>query len=375
LAADLKSISLSLAVMAGFTLLAGAAIPYAPGRAQEQSTVPPNTSPGLVEKTLIARGNALLEAGDFDSARLLYQAAANQGSAQAAMLTGVTFDPRFRELSGISGTQSNAKLARQWYALAMRRGDTYARRNDLELVKWLKDQNMDPDALAEPAPEAASEARPEPEPEPEPEPDQEALAEAEPHQGEDETTVVDAPSPPPVARREDQSPLSAMAPAPNPGIETASQPEPGPAEVEEENAGPDTTPASAEPPGAAAPEAAAEPSTEVPVVDARVARAQLTSAVKDREPVDRLPSSIQVSDGRLARIVFFSEVRDLAGQTLSHRWEHRGETVAEVSFIIGSDTWRMHSAKRVTAAMTGEWRVVVVDEVGTELASVPFVLE
>lgn len=372
MAADLKSISLSLAVMAGFAILAGAVIPSSPGHAQEQSTVPPappDISPGLVEETLLTRGNTFLEAGDFASARVLYQAAANQGSGQAAMLTGVTYDPRFRELAGISEPESNAELARQWYALAMRRGDTQAERNDLELVKWLKDDNIHLDTLAEADAEAASEARPEPEPKQE----QETPAVAEPHQAQEETTVsADTPTPLPVARPEAQSPLSDLIPAPKPGIDTA--PQPGPAEAEEENTAPDLAPASAEPSAAAPARAAIEP-TDVPIVDARVARAQLTSAVKDREPVDRLPSSIQVSDGRVERIVFFSEVHDLAGQTLSHRWERQGETMADVSFVIGSGAWRMHSAKRVTAAMTGQWRVVVVDEVGAELASVPFVLE
>lgn len=316
MAAVLKSFSLSLAVVAGFSLLVGAVIPRGSGLAQRQGAdapVPSGLSPGMTEETLIARGDALLEAGDLASARLLYQAAANQGSARAAMLTGVTFDPRYRELAGASAPPSDAKLARQWYALAMRRGDAEARRNDLELVAWLKEQNVDPDAMAET--DAATPASAEPEP---------------------ETTDTVPPADPAGSANDEAVPEPAEASAEPAGVQSAS---------------PDTAGGS------------------------KVVRAQLTSAVKDREPVDRLPPSIQVSDGGVERIMFFSEVRDLSGRTLSHRWERQGQTMADVSFAVGSDSWRMHSSKRVTPAMTGAWRVVVVDETGAELASVPFTLE
>ncbi len=355
MAADLKSFSLVLAVMAGFPLLVGAAVSSPPVRAEQQSPdtrVGSDPSPRLVEETLIARGNALLEVGDFASARLLFQAAANRGSGRAAMLTGLTFDPRYRELAGASEPQADASLARRWYALAIQRGDPEARRNDLDLVQWLKDRNIDPDAGAEPATEAAVEPEPEPETQP----------------AEDETAV---------SLEEPPSRRAEMTPAPTPG--NATLPTPDPAEAAGKGAGPDPTDASAEPstetPVAVAAAPSMEPPMEAPIADDRVVRAQLTSAVEDREPVDRLASSIRVSDGGVQRIVFFSEVHDLSGQTLSHRWEREGQTMADVSFVIGSGAWRMHSSKRVTAAMTGAWRVVVVDEVGAELASVPFVLE
>lgn len=386
MAAVLKSLSLSLAVTAGFSLLVGASVLVAPGRAQEQSPDAPveaDVSPGLVEETLIARGNELLEAGDFASARLLYQAAANQGSGRAAMLTGVTFDPRYRELAGISGPEDSARLARRWYALAMRRGDTEARRNDLELVQWLKDQNIDPDAVVEGDTEMEAKAKPHPE---------SALQSAD----DTASAFVDTPAPSPAARPAAQSPdtspaslnqvtptplarpdihsyLSESTPAPRPSIGTAAPQ--GPAEVGEGDAEPTSAETSVEPSEGAPTGASMDPSIPATTVDARVVRALLTSAIEDREPVDRLAPSIRVSDGRIERILFFSEVRDLAGQTLSHRWERQGQTMADVSFAIGSRSWRMHSSKRVTPAMTGAWRVVVVDGSGAELASVPFILE
>lgn len=313
LATAMKSLSLALAAAAAFSLLAGATVSGWPSQARAQSPDRLETGQPLTEEALIARGNALLEAGDFASARSMYQAAANQGSARAAMLTGVTFDPRYQAMAGVSGTRSSARVARQWYALAMERGDGEAERNDLELVKWLQEQGIDPQETA-----SAEDEAPAP---------------------------VDEPAAAPVAQPEPQPAVTKPAPEPEAPAETAAHPP--------------------------ATEASSEPSA----FDARVVRTQLTSGVKDREPVDRLPSPIVVSDGRIDRIMFFSEVRDLAGRTLSHRWERGGRTMADVPFAIGGNTWRMHSSKRVTPAMTGSWRVVVVDTDGAELASVPFVLE
>ena len=336
MATDCKAFSRVFAATAGLSLVVGAALPGPPALAEEPDRDPPpasETTAGLVEETLIARGNELLEAGDFASARLLFQAAANRGSGRAAMLTGVTFDPRYRELAGMAGPQSDARLARRWYALAIRRGDAEARRADLDLVQWLEDRDIDPDAMAETVVGLEPEPPPAPDPEPPPAPDPEPVTEDEP--------VPEAAT---VAEAEPE-------PEPPPPAEASAEP------AMEEAAAPD------------------EPSMVAAEADSRVVRALLTSAVRDREPVDRLPPSIRVSDGSVDRIVFFSEVRDLAGQTLSHRWEYQGETMADVSFVIGPGSWRVHSSKRVTPAMTGAWRVVVVDEVGAELASVPFVLE
>jgi len=338
----LKSFWLALVLAGGSALLGGVTISGSPCHAQEPNPVTPDTEQQLTEQSLIERGNTLLEAGDFASARLLYQAAATQGSGKAAMLTGVTFDPRYQSMAGVSGPRSNAKLARQWYALAIERGDEQARRNDIELVEWLEEAGVDPqeEASAEDRmaasldkPAAAPVARPEPQPA------EKTPALVEPVVPQPQTVVVKS------------------EPEPEPSTETIDQPVSP--EAPEADAGPSIR-------------ASKGPS----VFDARIVRAQLTSLVKEREPVDRLASPIIVSDGRIDRIVFFSEVRDLAGQAVSHRWEREGQTMADISFSIGGNTWRMHSSKRITPAMTGAWRVVVIDNNGgAELASVPFTLK
>lgn len=95
-----------------------------------------------------------------------------------------------------------------------------------------------------------------------------------------------------------------------------------------------------------------------PVADATpaVARAQFTSAVVEREPVDALEST-SAADGRVR---FFTELSGLAGREVVHRWEYGGRVMAEVTIEVGADRWRAWSSKRLLPAWTGVWQVSVV---------------
>ncbi len=96
-----------------------------------------------------------------------------------------------------------------------------------------------------------------------------------------------------------------------------------------------------------------------------VKRAQFTSAVVDREPVDALDSLSTDVDS----VFFFTEIIDLAGDTLTHRWMYKGEVMAEVLFAIGGPRWRVHSSKNLMDDWVGTWAVEVLDGSGTTLQS------
>lgn len=88
-----------------------------------------------------------------------------------------------------------------------------------------------------------------------------------------------------------------------------------------------------------------------------VARAAFATAVVDREPVDtvdRLPADRQ-------KIYFFTELRGMAGQTATHRWEHNGQVQAEVKFDVKGPRWRVWSSKNLPPDATGEWKVSVIN--------------
>lgn len=94
-----------------------------------------------------------------------------------------------------------------------------------------------------------------------------------------------------------------------------------------------------------------------------IERAQFTSEVQNREPVD------EVSDFQAQQepLYFFTEVKNAAGETITHRWMHNGEVMAEVPLEIGSDSWRTWSSKEFVPGWDGEWTVEVVDAQGNTL--------
>ena len=99
-----------------------------------------------------------------------------------------------------------------------------------------------------------------------------------------------------------------------------------------------------------------------------VVRASVTTSVVDREPVNSLDTI--TNDQEL--IFFFTEIADLAGGTITHRWEYNDEIMAEVPLEIGGSRWRTHSSKRLFKGWIGEWKVSVVDDSGQVLRSVSF---
>lgn len=100
-----------------------------------------------------------------------------------------------------------------------------------------------------------------------------------------------------------------------------------------------------------------------------VARTAFTTRIEDREPVDnlvRVPNSVD-------RIYFFSDLRGLDGEIITHRWEYDGQVMAEVKFRVGGGPrWRVYSSKNLLPEWTGKWTVVVLDESGWPLKASMF---
>lgn len=97
-----------------------------------------------------------------------------------------------------------------------------------------------------------------------------------------------------------------------------------------------------------------------------VARAVLTSGISKREPIDKLGAQVSADDGK-KNLFFFTEIVDLKGGTVTHRWKREGKTVANMKFRVGSDRYRVYSNKSIAPADTGEWQVEIVDAQGKTL--------
>ena len=124
-------------------------------------------------------------------------------------------------------------------------------------------------------------------------------------------------------------------------------------------------------PAAPAPEAA-DAKQEAPVAaGGTVARATFTHDVADREPVD----SVDTLSADDSKVYYFTELRDMAGQTVTHRWEYNGKVMAEVPFNVNGDRWRVYSSKNLDGSWLGEWKVSVIDQAGGTVAVNTFTYE
>jgi len=105
-----------------------------------------------------------------------------------------------------------------------------------------------------------------------------------------------------------------------------------------------------------------------PAAGGGVTRALFTSQIKDREPVDKLTTV----KNDLGQIYFFTELKGLAGQKITHRWEYQGQTKFEIGFEVGADRWRVFSNKTLPPSWLGEWKVSVVDAGGRAIGGAGF---
>jgi hypothetical protein len=91
-----------------------------------------------------------------------------------------------------------------------------------------------------------------------------------------------------------------------------------------------------------------------------VVRSAFTTEIAEREPTQDL-KTLSTDN---ASVMFFTELRDMHGQTAIHRWEHDGKVVAEVEFNVKGPRWRVWSSKNLTPQNTGDWKVSVVNAAG-----------
>ncbi|MEM9177915.1 MAG: DUF2914 domain-containing protein [Myxococcota bacterium] len=124
-------------------------------------------------------------------------------------------------------------------------------------------------------------------------------------------------------------------------------------------------------PHAASAQEATEIADEVEaIVDPLVpsALAQFTTAVENREPVDQ----ISFVENDVRTIVFFSDLRQLQGRTITHRWRHGDVVRAEVDFEVGGPRWRVWSSKELLEDWLGDWTVEIVTDDGEVIAAETF---
>ena len=111
----------------------------------------------------------------------------------------------------------------------------------------------------------------------------------------------------------------------------------------------------------AQPDASAKAAVLIP---GTVTRSLFTRDIKDLEPV----GTVSTLTNDLTRIVYFTEIHDMAGQSVTHRWEYNGKIILEVPIKVGTSRWRAYSTKTLFPSWVGEWKVSVVDAAGGTLS-------
>ena len=99
-----------------------------------------------------------------------------------------------------------------------------------------------------------------------------------------------------------------------------------------------------------------------------VSRAQFTSEIIDREPQDTI---ITLSTDQTS-ILFFSELSDFEGQSVSHQWVFNDKVWFEKAFAVSAPRWRVWSSKTLPPHRSGTWTVNILDPNGNKLLSQSF---
>ncbi len=96
------------------------------------------------------------------------------------------------------------------------------------------------------------------------------------------------------------------------------------------------------------------------VLGGSVSRSAFTSAVVNREPVDRL----ERVDTAHPYVYYFTDLKGMTGRKVTHRWSYRGHVVKEQTFRVGAPRWRVWSATALPPNQLGKWRVSVINDLG-----------
>jgi len=99
-----------------------------------------------------------------------------------------------------------------------------------------------------------------------------------------------------------------------------------------------------------------------------VSRAQFTTEVQNREPVDMI---VTLSTDQ-SQISYFTELTNLTGHSVTHQWVYNDKVMFNKIFQVGAARWRVWSSKTLQPGWTGRWTVNTLDEDQTPLLTQVF---
>ena len=96
---------------------------------------------------------------------------------------------------------------------------------------------------------------------------------------------------------------------------------------------------------------------------ANISEAVFALNVEDRIPID----IVEEANNTLGKIYFFTNIRDLKGEYITHRWIYDDNVMTNVRFEIRGSRWRVWSSKNLWPTWVGQWRVQVLLDDATML--------
>ena len=94
-----------------------------------------------------------------------------------------------------------------------------------------------------------------------------------------------------------------------------------------------------------------------------ISKAVFALDIKERAPIN----IIEELDNSLGKIYFFTNIRNLQGQRVTHRWIYKNKVMADVVFDVGGPRWRVWSSKNLRPTWIGVWSVEVLSADGEVL--------
>lgn len=89
-------------------------------------------------------------------------------------------------------------------------------------------------------------------------------------------------------------------------------------------------------------------------------RVAFTTRIANREPTNNL----SVVDHSVQQLLFFTELKNLTGQKVRHRWVYNDKIVYEKAFNVGAARWRVWTQKTITT-YRGTLTVEILNGAGT----------
>lgn len=103
----------------------------------------------------------------------------------------------------------------------------------------------------------------------------------------------------------------------------------------------------------------------------QVVQAQFTTGIVNQRPINSIEAVFSMHgrvyslDGRpIHTLYYFTEIRGMRGEIVTHRWERNNQLVTETPFKVSGDPWLIYSHQDLAPGIEGNWRVVVTDAQG-----------